>query len=596
MGLPRRTGTPFGRSSYDASLCRPLGTFSAVLFALASTPLPASATPIPPVPPNVIVWGDSQCGLWDVPRDAYPIVQVSAGINHVAALRADGTVFVWGCHAGPPPGLSGVVQVAAGGHGHTAALRADGTLVMWGDNGDGQCNLPSNLGAVEQVTCGAAHTVVRLVDGTVRAWGNNGLGQCDVPPGLESVAFVEAGGRHTLALLDDGTVVCWGYACAVPAGLSDVVAIDAGYDSALALRADGTVVCVAGGGPVCDTPPSLTDATAVAAAVEGSAAINQSGGVEVWGNPSGSLLPPPNLPSSTELTAGWGMLAALQPIDCDSNGLDDVMEITADPTRDCNGNWILDDCELSQRFVSRTSDSFGVSAPHSLTIRSPPAAAGPVRIEALVRANLSGTSRFVTIRVDEEVVASAFVLTGDGCDAGEQTAVVELPAESFNAAVSDGSVTVSLTASGAVSSSSCDYTWASLRIQYPVNPARPDCDSNGAWDACDISAGGAADCNGNWIPDQCESELIDCDADGVLDVCQIAADPNVDTNGDGLLDACQYARGDFTLDGQVDGADLSLLLLLWGAVNPKIGDLTGDGLISGSDLGYLLCNWGPVSF
>ena len=70
----------------------------------------------------------------------------------------------------------------------------------------------------------------------------------------------------------------------------------------------------------------------------------------------------------------------------------------------------------------------------------------------------------------------------------------------------------------------------------------------------------------------------------------------VDTNGDGLLDACQYARGDFTLDVQIDGADLSFLLLLWGTINPKIGDLTGDGLINGSDLGYLLIKWGPVSF
>jgi len=588
------TDHPVGSSSCLASPSRVLVGISALTAVFASTTM--AGAPTPPIPPNVVVWGDGQCGLWSVPTAAYPIVQVSAGINHVAALRADGTVFVWGCHPGPPQGLSGVVQVAAGGHGHTAALLADGTLVMWGDNGDGQCNVPADLGPVEQVTCGAAHTVALLVDGTVRAWGNNGLGQCNVPPDLHSIVEVEAGGRHTLALRDDGTVVCWGFACAVPAGLSDVVAIDAGYDSALALRADGTVVCVAGGGPVCDVPFSITDATAVTAAVEGSAAINQTGRVEVWGNPSGSLLPPPNLPPSSDVTGGWGMIAALQPVDCDGDGLDDTVEMDSDPTLDCNRNWILDACELTQRFVSRTTLPFGSASSHSLTIDAPPTAVGAVRIEALVRADLAGPSRFVTVRVDGNVVASVFVLTGQGCDAGEQSAVVELPAASFNAAASDGSVTVSLTPSGAVSPSSCEQTWASLRIQYPVDPARPDCDSNGRWDACDISQLGVQDCNHNWIPDSCETDLLDCDQDGSLDVCQIAGDPSLDSNADGILDACQYARGDFTLDGQIDGADLSLLLSLWGISSPKIGDLSGDGIVGGADLSMLLGHWGPVKF
>ncbi len=49
--------------------------------------------------------------------------------------------------------------------------------------------------------------------------------------------------------------------------------------------------------------------------------------------------------------------------------------------------------------------------------------------------------------------------------------------------------------------------------------------------------------------------------------------------------------GDINGDGVVDGADLGLLLNLWGTAGPD-GDLNGDGIVDGADLGLLLANWG----
>jgi hypothetical protein len=52
-------------------------------------------------------------------------------------------------------------------------------------------------------------------------------------------------------------------------------------------------------------------------------------------------------------------------------------------------------------------------------------------------------------------------------------------------------------------------------------------------------------------------------------------------------------EGDFNNDGSIDGADLGLLIALFGASaedNPQY-DLNGDGEISGGDLGILLANW-----
>ena len=49
--------------------------------------------------------------------------------------------------------------------------------------------------------------------------------------------------------------------------------------------------------------------------------------------------------------------------------------------------------------------------------------------------------------------------------------------------------------------------------------------------------------------------------------------------------------GDFTGDGQVDGADLGLMLAVWGTCPGCPEDLNGDGEVNGADLGLLLSFW-----
>ncbi|TWT46160.1 hypothetical protein RAS1_26080 [Phycisphaerae bacterium RAS1] len=70
------------------------------------------------------------------------------------------------------------------------------------------------------------------------------------------------------------------------------------------------------------------------------------------------------------------------------------------------------------------------------------------------------------------------------------------------------------------------------------NPDQADCDNDGVGDICAIAAG-AADCNGNAIPDSCEA-FADCDANGVPDECQ------PDCNNNGRPDVCDLATGDST--------------------------------------------------
>ena len=102
----------------------------------------------------------------------------------------------------------------------------------------------------------------------------------------------------------------------------------------------------------------------------------------------------------------------------------------------------------------------------------------------------------------------------------------------------------------------------------------------GVLDVCAVAAGLVPDCNGNGVPDSCD----------ILDGA------SEDKNGNVVPDECEFAYGYFNLDGQIDGADLSMILGLWGLINPPLGDLTNDGQIDGADLSLILVRWGAVPF
>ena len=81
----------------------------------------------------------------------------------------------------------------------------------------------------------------------------------------------------------------------------------------------------------------------------------------------------------------------------------------------------------------------------------------------------------------------------------------------------------------------------------------PNCNGNGIADVDDIGVV-SFDCNGNLIPDECESQG-DCDKNGTLDICDTAGrmndcnhnfipdgcEPDEDCNENGKRDICEIA-------------------------------------------------------
>jgi hypothetical protein len=507
-------------------------------------------------------------------------------------------------------------------------IDATGQLYMWGRSNvapfgnPGHLNVPADLGPVQMACYCNGHTLALKADGTVRAWGLNNSGQCNVPPGLSNVIKVSAGKYHSSALTSDGQIVVWGSSPQAPPGT--YVDVAAGHHHSLAVRSDGALVHFGTNIQGVATMPSDLGWVQIFDYYNRRGGQRCDGTIVTWGGPYNHV---PNLSAHTytcdcddtvdcfgdcngdgvadffQIMNGEladvnlsGVPDVCEFADCSGNGIPDAVEI-ANGAPDCNQNGIPDYCEYEGLLVTPLQSPFGAGLPLVHTFANVDLATEPVEVVVEARANLANIPRFVTVRLNGQSFATLWVADGLDCPAKPQRATFSVPASVFNGLAKSGQIVVEVEAAPLVNAALCSDSSAQVTLQYATN--FPDCNGNGIDDNCEITDGTLADCNGNWIPDLCELAqglVRDCNGDGIPDECEIALDPMLDKNGDGILDSCSYARGDFNLDGVVDGADLGVLLSLWGVKSPIVGDLTGDGIVDGADLAVLLGNWGPVKF
>jgi alpha-tubulin suppressor-like RCC1 family protein len=180
--------------------------------------------------------------------------QVAAGY-YTGAIKTDGTLWMWGKNTNGELGdntrthKSSPVQTVAGGtnwsqvavganQGGVAAIKTDGTLWMWGVNSYGQLgtnNTSSYSSPVQtvaggtnwsRVAVGLGHTIAVKTDGTLWTWGGNNYGQLGLNDTTNRSSPVQiygggtnwsnnpnniaAGLRSMGAIKTDGTLWIWG--------------------------------------------------------------------------------------------------------------------------------------------------------------------------------------------------------------------------------------------------------------------------------------------------------------------------------------------------------------------------------------------------
>ena len=535
--------------------------------------------------------------LPNVPYAAVAAGTDSTGLDHVLALKPDGTVIAAGSNgsgqANVPAGLASVVKIATGPN-ISGALKSDGSIVLWGSasslaipagpyadfalgkelnsgrivalrtNGTVfslNAAPPAGLRNVVEVAAGAAFFAARRGDGSLACWGNNTFGQCNVPAGIGPVISVDTGTTFTVAVRADGSLHAWGSnsqgETRVPRNFGPATRVRCGELHTMVLLADGSVRAfgIDAGSTALAIPRAIGPLPRMAhARGDSTTALCGDGSLLSWGR-FGSL-PPPEDSIDFDLSEGlssgertfigrradlsvWSRYALQQPAALNAAisvtaGADFCAAVRTDGTVFAWGpNIQMSTVPASIGLATRVDAGNGYALAHRTN-----GTLGSWGSTSLAPPTTLGVVTSFSAGADH-----ALARRTNGFLTGWPTFLVEAqvptdlgPVTAFSAGAST-SIAIradgSVRAWGCTTGGTCQGSVATI-----VPPALPPVSSISVSFA-HVVAIVDDDCNRNGISDLEELEGHDCDGNGVHDACDAMLGRLEDCNGNGVGDACE---------------------------------------------------------
>ena len=535
--------------------------------------------------------------LPNVPYAAVAAGTDSTGLDHLLALKPDGTVIAAGSNgsgqANVPAGLASVVKIAAGPN-ISGALKSDGSIVLWGSasslaipagpyadfalgkelnsgrivalrtNGTVfslNAAPPAGLRNVVEVAAGAAFFAARRGDGSLACWGNNTFGQCNVPAGIGPVISVDTGTTFTVAVRADGSLRAWGSnsqgETRVPTNFGPATRVRCGELHTMVLLADGSVRAfgIDAGSTALAIPRAIGPLPRMAhARGDSTTALCGDGSLLSWGR-FGSL-PPPEDSIDFDLSEGlssgertfigrradlsvWSRYALQQPAALNAAisvtaGADFCAAVRTDGTVFAWGpNIQMSTVPASIGLATRVDAGNGYALAHRTN-----GTLGSWGSTSLAPPTTLGVVTNFSAGLNHALARRTNgLLTGWPTSLTEAQIPADLgPVTAFSAGAST-SVAIradgSVRAWGCTTGGTCQGSVATI-----VPPALPPVSSISVSFA-HVVAIVDDDCDRNGISDLEELEGHDCDGNGVHDACDAMLGRLEDCNGNGVGDACE---------------------------------------------------------
>lgn len=226
--------------------------------------------------------------------------------------------------------------------------------------------------------------------------------------------------------------------------------------------------------------------------------------------------------------------------DCDDNGILDVCEI--EPSLDCNDNGVLDSCEPDCN-TNGVPDDCDISDTTSEDCNTNGV---PDDCEIAAGSAMDCNSNGVPDTCDTDCNTNGIPdecdltdMTSDDCDSNGVPD--ECDPDCNSNTLPDACDIVngfSLDCNLNGIADECELASNDCNNNSVPDDCEADCNSNDVPDDCDISSMTSDDCNSNNIPDDCDP---DCDTDGTPDDCEITNMTQEDCNNNDAPDDCEIA-------------------------------------------------------